>query len=1096
MPGIVNGHRKRTRVVSDDDDDSEPPSSVSSASKRARRDRDASTEYAVEAHQPGAIVRVKLTNFVTYTAAEFHPGPSLNMVIGPNGTGKSTLVCAICLGLGSSPANLGRAKEPGEFVKHGSAEAAIEIELAAGDAHRTNPIIRRTIRKEGNKSQYYIDGTQVSQKQVVALAKSFNIQIDNLCQFLPQDRVVEFAQLKPVDLLRETQRAAAPEHMWKWHDQLIILGKAEKGLHGQIKSEDAHLARLKSAQIATNDDVVLYQDRQALMEEAKTLQIVRPIIETNILRRDHEAVKVEIVVAKRELQQLTAEAAPARAAQEEMETYASQINQVTGTRRKQFEDAKQVADTLVKSLKVVKESISEFQSQIEAEKEAEKQRRQDAKRCEGEVARFDRLMQEEPIAFDHEAYRAQMRDLTDQQSSTNIRLARIRQRGLEIKNEGQELSHEFQLKTNERAALDTQSGKQAKLLQQRAPVTGKVWTYIQDHREELRLLGEVHGPPILTCSVTNPQYADAVEAFLGPSDFTAITCTNSVDTRKITKIMYEQEKLYNFSIRTVPKERSFYTSPVTREELEGRGFAGWISDYIQGPDPVLAMLCDSKSLHRTAFSPRKLSHDQYTEFVNGPINTCVTGDETLQIKRRREYGAQSTVRNNLRKAQWFTDQPVDLGEKRRLDEELGDLNHRLSSLKEERTALQQENAVLGEQLRDAKARIDDAKMKQKAVAEFNMLPQKKAGKEAELNQCRGLMKETIQKMTALKTKIELASLRIVSMTLEYTKSVVELRSIYEGVIEAEIRLAEAASEADAFKEANRQILQALQEKKSALEELKTRKSQIQSEYNTKVNQIKRLVEALSEAEQEIVTDKRHLQTVEELDALIEGIEGKLSCMAEGNPRAVQQFRDREVQINKTEKTLEKCREDLENTKAQIDEIRTQWEPEVDALVEKISEGFSHNFAQIGCAGQVGVHKDEEYENWSIQIQVRFRENESMAILDSHRQSGGERAVSTIFYLMALQGLARSPFRVVDEINQGMDPRNERMVHERMVDIACKERTSQYFLITPKLLNDLKFHPKMKVHCIASGENMPDQYDTLDFQKLAKLAMRVKQNLVA
>ena len=54
-------------------------------------------------HKPGAIVRVKLTNFVTYTSAEFFPGPNLNMVIGPNGTGKSTLVCALCLGLGWGP---------------------------------------------------------------------------------------------------------------------------------------------------------------------------------------------------------------------------------------------------------------------------------------------------------------------------------------------------------------------------------------------------------------------------------------------------------------------------------------------------------------------------------------------------------------------------------------------------------------------------------------------------------------------------------------------------------------------------------------------------------------------------------------------------------------------------------------------------------------------------------------------------------------------------------------------------------------------------------------------------------------------------------
>ena len=119
------------------------------------------------------------------------------------------------------------------------------------------------------------------------------------------------------------------------------------------------------------------------------------------------------------------------------------------------------------------------------------------------------------------------------------------------------------------------------------------------------------------------------------------------------------------------------------------------------------------------------------------------------------------------------------------------------------------------------------------------------------------------------------------------------------------------------------------------------------------------------------------------------------------------------------------------------------------------------------------------------------ENEQLSLLDSHRQSGGERAVSTIFYLMALQSLARSPFRVVDEINQGMDPRNERIVHERMVDIACKEHTSQYFLITPKLLNGLRYDNRMKVHTIVSGEYVPKNYDDLNFQRMLRLAMRVK-----
>ena len=77
----------------------QPSSILQSQSRRMRRH----DELHKNAYQPGSIVRVKLTDFVTYTSAEFFPGPNLNMVIGPNGTGKSTLVCAICLGLGWGP---------------------------------------------------------------------------------------------------------------------------------------------------------------------------------------------------------------------------------------------------------------------------------------------------------------------------------------------------------------------------------------------------------------------------------------------------------------------------------------------------------------------------------------------------------------------------------------------------------------------------------------------------------------------------------------------------------------------------------------------------------------------------------------------------------------------------------------------------------------------------------------------------------------------------------------------------------------------------------------------------------------------------------
>ena len=61
------------------------------------------------AYAVGSVLAVELTNFMTFGHVRFEPGPALNLVLGPNGTGKSSLVCALCLGLANSPKVLGRA---------------------------------------------------------------------------------------------------------------------------------------------------------------------------------------------------------------------------------------------------------------------------------------------------------------------------------------------------------------------------------------------------------------------------------------------------------------------------------------------------------------------------------------------------------------------------------------------------------------------------------------------------------------------------------------------------------------------------------------------------------------------------------------------------------------------------------------------------------------------------------------------------------------------------------------------------------------------------------------------------------------------------
>ena len=135
----------------------------------------------------GAIVSITLKNFITFEHVKFYCKPGLNLVLGPNGSGKSTFVCALCLGLGGHPKLLGRAKEVKEFVKRGCPRGEIELELFREGGKTL--LIKRSINSQDNTSVWHINGKLSKKEKVLETIEKMNIQLSNLCQFLPQDKV-------------------------------------------------------------------------------------------------------------------------------------------------------------------------------------------------------------------------------------------------------------------------------------------------------------------------------------------------------------------------------------------------------------------------------------------------------------------------------------------------------------------------------------------------------------------------------------------------------------------------------------------------------------------------------------------------------------------------------------------------------------------------------------------------------------------------------------------------------------------------------------------------------------------------------------------
>ena len=133
--------------------------------------------------QTGQIVRIRLTDWVTFDETVIECEPGLNLIVGPNGTGKSSIVCAICLGLGGKPKSLGRGEKAADFIKYGRKTAQIQIELY--NEGKRNNHIHRIISKNG--TVWKLDGKKVRREKIDKFIKEKrNIKGITLCSSLLQ----------------------------------------------------------------------------------------------------------------------------------------------------------------------------------------------------------------------------------------------------------------------------------------------------------------------------------------------------------------------------------------------------------------------------------------------------------------------------------------------------------------------------------------------------------------------------------------------------------------------------------------------------------------------------------------------------------------------------------------------------------------------------------------------------------------------------------------------------------------------------------------------------------------------------------------------
>lgn len=246
--------------------------------------------------------------------------------------------------------------------------------------------------------------------------------------------------------------------------------------------------------------------------------------------------------------------------------------------------------------------------------------------------------------------------------------------------------------------LDSQSGRQEMKLKQASSDTFRAYQWLQTNQDKFEK--EVFGPPMMTCSVKDPQYADAIESLLQKSDFTAFTTQTRNDFKTLQRFLIRELRLHDITIRTCSVPLDTLSVPMSNEEVNQLGFDGFAKDYLNGPEPVLAMLCSENRLHQTPITLRGISDEQYHVMESGripSISSWVAGKQNYQVVRRREYGpnASTTRVRQVKSAQVWTSQPVEQSAKQDVTQHIQELRMEMREIEQQMESAKAQLTQLG-----------------------------------------------------------------------------------------------------------------------------------------------------------------------------------------------------------------------------------------------------------------------------------------------------------------------------------------------------------------------------------------------------------------
>lgn len=615
----------------------------------------------------GSIMRITLHNFLTYSDIDVYPGPRLNMVLGPNGSGKSSIVCAICLGLAGSMSSVARADNIGSYVKKGEQSGWVEIELykATEDAKRS-VVIRRSITLLNQRSIFSMNKRRVTPKVVKELCTRLNIQVDNLCAFLAQERVVEFAKMKPTELLMEAEKAC-DYRLFLLHQDLIKLRKNEKefGIHCDTSKEMLEQVQEQFKDI--KQDVEREENRKNMLRKIELLKRKRPWSEFGIEKDRQKDIEKDLTTLRKKMKEERAKHQPLVNDYKRWKSRLKKIEMELFKIKKQFEKLDSSRRGIGDQLERHEEDVADLNDQFTRIEDEEKEKQQRIQKAHETIQKNINLLNTLPdmpeISAEMDNIKRCIQDLRTSKHALSRDISELQQQERECN----------RLKLRREKFLKELRDVKRKRLELGGRDAVMLYNWVLENQR--RFTSKVFGPIFFEVSVHDDVHAAFVENFLGSLKF-AYVVQNKADFKllsdSIDSLQNQRMIKYGITIICVEHIQDFNKIRRIGNPQRVKSFGGYLDGVIFCHDVVRQALFNSTGIYNVVYANEGVNHEDVMtkRYGDGGITKLFTRDLKIIQASYSSYGnhAKSTSLRQIQHAKLFA--PLDETEQQSVIQEI------------------------------------------------------------------------------------------------------------------------------------------------------------------------------------------------------------------------------------------------------------------------------------------------------------------------------------------------------------------------------------------------------------------------------------------